>query len=117
MIGNTHLASDHDVRFNCRGASHSGLRRNQCSLANLHVVRQVYKIIEFHLRAQAGNAQRTPGNRCVRANFHVVGDLQIAGLAEISNACPSRSVTYPNPSHPSTAPECTVTLLPIFTPA
>ena len=80
MIGDTHLPADHHVVFNDGRSCHAGLRRNQCSLANLHVVRQVYEVIELCLRAQAGNAQRTPGNRRVRADFHVVSDLQVADL-------------------------------------
>ena len=54
MIGNTHLPADHYVFFNDRRSCHAGLRGDQCSLANLHVVRQVYEVIEFLLARPGG---------------------------------------------------------------
>src|SRR6266568_1987777 len=95
MIGDSHLTSDHDVGFDNGRSRNAGLRRHQGSLANLDVVCQVHEIIQFYLGLQSSDPQRTTSDRSIGANFHIIRDLQSAGLREFPMLALIRHVTKP----------------------
>src|SRR6202041_1093597 len=83
VISDPDLASDHHVFANRTAAGDTGLGRQHRMLANPNVVGDLNQIIDFYTVCDRRDVERTPINRCIRADFHVVADLNASDLGKL----------------------------------
>src|SRR5207248_7790933 len=82
VIGDTHLASDHNVVLHYGAAGESCLGGNDDILADLHIVSNVNQVIDFCATADACDIQSAAVNGGVGSNFDIVFDFQFPDLGK-----------------------------------
>src|SRR5208282_4892846 len=80
VIRDSDLPRDHDPFADCAAAGNARLRCNDRVLANLNVVGNLHQIIDFHAVGNPRGFERAAIDRRIRADLHVVADLDAADL-------------------------------------
>src|SRR5690606_36306360 len=93
MTDDPDLPAEHAVLHDLGGTRDHICRSDVRVLADLHVVRDMDQVVEFHAFAQDGAAERSAIDRTVRADLHIILDHHVADLRDLLAATRSRGET------------------------
>ena len=83
MVGNSHLAAEHDIAAESAAPGNTDLAGYQTMLADDNVVGKMDLVVQLRSGLDHGISERGPVDGAVRADLHVIADHHAAYLGNL----------------------------------